>query len=144
MTKVALITGANKGIGKEIATQLGTEGVSVLIGARDSLKAQHVAQELSTQGIHAAPITIDVTVPDTLSEAARYIKQEFGQLDILINNAGVLLDSGKGEISTEQLMQTYDTNVFGVARTIEAMLPLLKKAAHPQIINLSSGLGSFA
>ncbi len=142
--QIALITGANKGIGKEIARQLGALGMTVLVGARDEGRGGEAATELKQQGLDAHAIQIDVTDAASIGEAAHRIEAEFGRLDILVNNAGITLDgdSPASTLDLDALRRTYETNVFGVFAVTQAMLPLLKKSEAGRIVNLSSGLGS--
>ncbi len=141
--KVALITGANKGIGKEIARQLGAQGFTVLLGARDAGRGADAAAELGQQGIDAHAVVLDVTNQASIDAAARRIDADFGKLDALVNNAGIALDSGPAStLDMETLRRTYDTNVFGVFAVTQAMLPLLRKSDAGRIVNMSSGLGS--
>ncbi len=94
MSKIALITGANKGIGKEIARQLGAQGMTVLIGARDAQRGEEAAAELKANGADAQAITLDVTDEASISAAAAKIEKDYGRLDVLVNNAGIALDRG--------------------------------------------------
>ncbi len=139
--KIALITGANKGIGKEIARQLGGLGMKVLVGVRDSGRGEEAVTELKAGGVDAEAIHIDVTDEASIIEAARQIDEKFGRLDVLINNAGIALET-TSVLDMDVLRRTYDTNVFGVFAVTKAMLPLLKKSAAGRIVNMSSGLGS--
>ena len=141
--KIALITGANKGIGKEIARQLGTQGLMVLIGARDETRGAEAAAELEAQDIDAHAVRLDVTNDDSIAAAASQIEREFGRLDVLVNNAGIALDNGPASATdVDILRRTYETNVFGVFAVTKVLLPLLKKSDAGRIVNLSSGLGS--
>lgn len=143
--KVALITGANKGIGLEIARQLGVQGITVLLGVRDENRGREAAEKLQADRIDARAVQLDVTQQDTIDAAANYIENEFGKLDILVNNAGVAIDNAPpSQLDIEILRRTYDTNVFGVFAVTKAMLPLLRKSDAGRIVNLSSGLGSLA
>ena len=143
--KIALITGANKGIAKEIARQLGAKGLTVLIGARDEKRGAETAAELKNEGINAYAITLDVTNQTSIDEAAGKIENDYGKLDVLINNAGIALDQvPPSQLDMEILRRTYETNVFGVFAVTKAMLPLLKKSEAGRIVNMSSGLGSLA
>lgn len=144
--KIALITGANKGIGKEIARQLGKQGMTVLIGARDEGRGQEAAEELKQQGIRAQAVRLDVTNADSIREAANTVERDFGRLDVLVNNAGVSLDgpSPASALDLETMRRTYDTNVFGVVAVTQAFLPLLRKSEAGRIVNMSSTLGSLA
>jgi len=148
--KVALITGANKGIGLETARQLGKLGITVLVGARDLKKGEAAAADLKKDGVDARAVKLDVDDPSDHTTAASWIGKEFGHLDILVNNAGVLLDPSDrsggdnttATISPELLRQTFETNVFATVALTQTLLPLLKKSAAGRIVNLSSVLGS--
>jgi NAD(P)-dependent dehydrogenase (short-subunit alcohol dehydrogenase family) len=143
--KIALITGANKGIGLETARQLATLGITVLAGARDEAKANAAAAELSKEGLDAHGIVIDVNDAGSIQKAADQIERDYGHLDILVNNAGVMLDDPKkrpGEQSLDVWRTTFETNLFGLVATTQALLPLLRKSAAGRIVNLSSILGS--
>lgn len=143
--KIALITGANKGIGLETARQLAKQGITVLAGARDEAKANAAAAQLSKEGLDAHGIVIDVNDADSIYEAAARIERDYGRLDILVNNAGVMLDDQNkkpSEQSIEVWRATFETNLFGLVATTQALLPLLRKSAAGRIVNLSSILGS--
>jgi len=141
--KIALITGANKGIGKEIARQLGALGMTVLIGARDAQRGEEAAAELKANGVDARAISIDVTDEAGISAAAAKIESDYGRLDILVNNAGIALDRGPSStLELADLRRTYETNVFGVFSVTKAFVPLLQKSEAGRIVNMSSGLGS--
>ncbi len=140
MQKIALITGANKSIGKEIARQLGRDfGFTVLIGAR----GEEAAQELQRAGIDAQLLPLLVTDADSVAAAARLVAGKFGKLDVLVNNAGIAKDSGPPSSTSLDLMrETYETNVFAPVALIQAFLPLLRQSEAARIVNVSSGLGS--
>jgi NAD(P)-dependent dehydrogenase (short-subunit alcohol dehydrogenase family) len=143
--KIALITGANKGIGLETARQLGRKEITVLVGARDAGKGESAVAKLRREGIDAHPIVIDVSDPKSVKEAAGKVERDFGRLDILVNNAGVLADAKEKKVSEQSLAtwrETFDTNVFGLIATTQAFLPLLRKSEAARIVNLSSILGS--
>jgi NAD(P)-dependent dehydrogenase (short-subunit alcohol dehydrogenase family) len=141
--KIALVTGANKGIGKEISRQLATRGVLVVMAARDLARGATAVAELKALGLPVEFIPLDVTSQSTVDAAAAEIGRRHGRLDILVNNAGIALDwIPASELTVEAYQQTFDTNVFGVFRVTQAMLPLLKKSRHGRIVNVSSGLGS--
>lgn len=142
-TGIALITGANKGIGLEIARQLGTQGITVLIGARDEKRGSVAAEKLQAENIDAHAVQLDVTNQQSIDAAAKYIESKFGKLDILVNNAGIFIDNAPpSQLDIEVLRRTYETNFFGVFAVTKAMLPLLRKAQAGRIVNISSGLGS--
>ena len=143
--KIALITGANKGIGLETARQLGQKDITVLIGARDLPKGEAAAGQLRQEGIDARALEIDVTQPASVRKAVAQVERDFGRLDILVNNAGVLIDDGKKKVSEQTLetwRQTFDANLFGLIDTTQAFLPLLRKSEAGRIVNVSSILGS--
>jgi NAD(P)-dependent dehydrogenase (short-subunit alcohol dehydrogenase family) len=145
MDRIAVVTGANKGIGLEIARQLAREEVTVFIGARDEARGRAAAEELRAEGLDARPLRLDVTDDASATAAASEIERQAGRLDILVNNAGIAIDDAPpSRVSIDVLKRTYETNVFGVVRTTQAFLPLLRKSAAGRIVNLSSGLGSLA
>jgi NAD(P)-dependent dehydrogenase (short-subunit alcohol dehydrogenase family) len=143
--KIALITGANKGIGLETARQLGEQGITVLLGARDEAKGNQAAEELRKAGLDAHGIVIDVNNVDSIEKTAARIERDYGRLDILVNNAGVMIDDQKKKPSEQSLdvwRKTFETNLFGLIATTQALLPLLRKSPGGRIVNLSSILGS--
>jgi NAD(P)-dependent dehydrogenase (short-subunit alcohol dehydrogenase family) len=147
MTTIALITGANKGIGFETARQLAKTGVHVLIGARDAAKGQAAVQTLQAEGLSAELLELDVTQEASVKAAAQSVTQRHGKLDILISNAGINPEFPQGIFSFEQLpldllMQIYQTNVFGSFLAMREFLPLLRKSDAGRIVNVSSSVGS--
>ena len=141
--RVAVVTGANKGIGLEIARQLGRQGITVFIGARDEARGREAAEKLRADGLDARPLRLEVTDDASVAAAAAFLGQEPGRLDILVNNAGIAIDDGPpSRVSLDVLRRTYETNVFGLVRVTQALLPLLRRSAAGRIVNLSSGLGS--
>ncbi|ADO55016.1 SDR family oxidoreductase [Paenibacillus polymyxa] len=143
-SKIVLITGGNKGIGFETARQLGNMGYEILIGARSEEKGHEAVTFLETENIKAKTVVLDVTNPSSVLSAVEWIEQEYGYLDILINNAGVFFEGNTppSELELSVLKNTYETNVFGVFSVTKTILPLLKKSSAGRIVNLSSGLGS--
>ncbi|HKV91319.1 MAG TPA: SDR family oxidoreductase [Candidatus Angelobacter sp.] len=143
--KIALITGANRGIGLEIARQLGGLGMIVVVGSRNAERGKVAGDLLRSQDIDAQVVELDVTRQDTIDAAVQEIERKFGRLDVLVNNAGVLLDRvSPAQIELAVLRSTYETNVFGAFAVTKAMLPLLKKSDAPRVVNISSGAGSLA
>ncbi|WP_437756966.1 SDR family oxidoreductase [Sorangium sp. So ce1389] len=142
--KVALVTGANKGIGFEVARQLGQRGMTALVGARDPERGEAAALRLREEGVDARFVRLDVTDGATIDAAARRIEAELGRLDVLVNNAGIALDRNKpSECNLDEVRQIYEVNVLGVVAVTKAMLPMLRRAApHARIVNVTSGLGS--
>ncbi|MEO6828206.1 MAG: SDR family NAD(P)-dependent oxidoreductase, partial [Acidobacteriaceae bacterium] len=145
--RVALITGANKGIGLETARQLGKLGIVVLTGARDTGKAESAAKTLKDEGIDARALKLDVTSASDRDAAVKFIGKHFGRLDILVNNAGIMIEGGwdgnnSSTVAAQDLHQTFATNFFAPVILTQALLPLLRKAPAARIVNLSSILGS--
>jgi NAD(P)-dependent dehydrogenase (short-subunit alcohol dehydrogenase family) len=143
--KIALITGANKGIGLETARQLGKKEITVLIGARDADKGNTAADELREKGLDAHAVVLDVTDSESIRKAAAQIERDYGRLDILVNNAGVLLDDEEKKVSEQSIdmwRKTLATNVIGLVETTQTFLPLLRQSEAGRIVNLSSILGS--
>ena len=141
---LALVTGANKGIGFETARRLGQQGIHVIIGARDTARGEEAVQKLAALAVQATFVQLDVTDEESIARAAQTLDETFGHIDILINNAGI---SGEdlhrpSETNLAAMRTVYDTNVFGVVAVTKAMLPLLRKSPAGRIVNLSSGLGS--
>ena len=147
MATVALITGANKGIGLETARQLGKKGFTVLVGARDAAKGDPAVASLKKDGIDARFIPIEVTDQASITAAAARVAKDFGHLDILVNNAGVNAEPWGQKVSDSNLnliRQTFDVNFFGLIAVTLAFLPLVRKAPNGRIVNLTSILGSLA
>lgn len=146
-SKVAFITGGNRGIGLETARQLGKQGVTVVIGSRDADKGKTVAEKLRAEGADVQSIRFDITKPTDYQDAYKFFDKNFGKLDILINNAGVLKESlgspnNTSSVDGAVLRETFDTNFFGTVALTQVLLPLIEKAPEGRIVNLSSILGS--
>jgi NAD(P)-dependent dehydrogenase (short-subunit alcohol dehydrogenase family) len=147
MTAIALITGANKGIGLETARQLAQQGIHVLIGARDTNKGEAAATALRAAGLQADFIPLEVSSEQSIKQAAQIVSDRYGKLDILINNAGIHPEYPQGIFSFEQMSlelitEIYQTNVFGPFLMIREFLPLLRQSAAGRIVNTSSSVGS--
>lgn len=141
--KIALVTGANKGIGLEIARQLTQLEYTGLIGARDAQRGQAAAQQLQAEGLDAIFLQLDVTNQESIDAAAQTIERQFGKLDVLVNNAAIAQDNAPpSQLDIAILRRTYETNVFGLFAVTKAMLPLLRKSEAGRIVNMSSGAGS--
>ena len=136
---VVLITGGNKGLGYETARRLIAMGHQVYLGCRDAERGKKAAEELG-----AGLVMLDVTSDDSVAGAVEALSAMVDHIDVLINNAGV---SGKfmkpEDMTSEEMLRVYNTNVFGVVRVTGAFLPLLRKSENPVIVNVASGLGSF-
>src|SRR6266545_315484 len=145
MTSIALITGANKGIGFETARLLGARGMTVLVGARDADRGEQAERALRGAGADAHFVWLDVTDEKSVHRAAEWVDTEYGRLDILVNNAGIARADGRGlpsDTTLATLREVYEINVFGVVAVTNAMLPLLRRAAAARIVNVSSEVGS--
>ena len=142
--RIALITGANKGIGLEIARQLGRAEVRVVIGARDAARGQAAAGMLRGEGLDAGFVQLDVLDAAGIRDAAATLAATYGRLDILVNNAGINdgADGPPGSAAIDAARRLFDTNFFGPLAVTQAMLPLLRLAPAARIVNMSSSLGS--
>jgi NAD(P)-dependent dehydrogenase (short-subunit alcohol dehydrogenase family) len=137
---VTLITGANKGLGYETARLLLDAGHTVLLGARDPDRGRRAADELGTTFVR-----IDVTDEASVTAAARQVAADHGHLDVLVNNAGIVGPRRPlAETTSAEVLAALDTNLLGVVRVTHAFLPLLRRSAHPRIVNVSSGTGSIS
>lgn len=146
-TRTALVTGANKGIGFAVAQGLGSIGFTVAVGARDDARREEAVERLSSAGVDAFGVALDVTSDDSVAAAAKTLERTAGRLDVLVNNAGISgrTDGGAQDPSTldlDVLRAVLDTNVFGAVRVTNAMLRLLRRAGSPRIVNMSSNMGS--
>ena len=140
MDTITLVTGANKGIGRETARRLAATGHTVLLGARDLDRGRSAAADLGVDFLH-----LDVTDQGSVDAAAARVRSEHGRLDVLVNNAAV--NSGVAPLertTAEQAAAVLDTNLLGVLRVTNAFVPLLQNSEHPRIVNVSSTVGSFA
>ena len=141
--KTVLITGANKGIGHEVARQLAAKGFHVFVGARNAKAGRKAAEDIAKQGGKATFLEIDVSNSDSVTAAAREFSNMADHLDVLVNNAGIIVDGDDGifEISDDLLRKTLDTNTLGALRVTRLFAPLLRKSKAPRVINVSSGGG---
>jgi NAD(P)-dependent dehydrogenase (short-subunit alcohol dehydrogenase family) len=145
--RVVLVTGANRGIGREVARQLAQRGDAVILTARDEAKARATAEELSVEmGVTLTPLALDVADPASIAAAAGHVSSDPGRLDVLVNNAGVGTDFGVAgtEPDFDAIQAALDTNFFGAYRLTIALLPLLRAGGHPRVVNVSSGMGGVA
>ena len=142
--RIAFVTGANKGIGFEVARRLGIAGMTVLLGARDAGLGQAAAAKLKAEDLGARFVALDLLVPATIEAAAARIATDFQRLDVLVNNAGINApgDAPPSVVDLGVVRRVMDTNFFGTLAVTQAMLPLLRKATGARIVNVSSGLGS--
>ena len=144
--KTVLVTGANKGIGHEVAWQLGRKGFHVFVGVRNSEKGQTATQALRKNGAVATFISLDVSAPESIRNAVQLVSGTADHLDVLINNAGVILegDNSITELDPATVTKTFHTNTLGPLLVTQAFLPLLSRSNAPRIINVSSGGGQLA
>lgn len=146
--RIALITGANKGLGFETSRRLAQQGITVLMGARSIAKGKAAVKQLKDKGLDVEFIHLDVTKPEQIKEAARQVRKKFGRLDILVNNAGMahreesLFGNSTETVSPKVLRATFAANFFGLVELTQALLPLIKKSDAGRIVNVASILGS--
>ncbi|MFF7157390.1 SDR family NAD(P)-dependent oxidoreductase [Streptomyces sp. NPDC008139] len=147
-TKIALVTGANKGIGYEIASGLGALGYRVGVGARDEGRLEVAVDKLRAAGVDAFGVPLDVTGDRSVTDAAELVERREGRLDALVNNAGISGPTGPGwtqdptTLDLDLVRTVVETNVLGVIRVTNAMLPLLRRSASPRVVNVSSSVAS--
>lgn len=144
--KVALVTGANKGIGLEIARQLAQAGIKVMMGARDSARGQQAAAGLASDGLDVEAVAIDLNDDKTIAATAETVAGRYGRLDILVNNAGmVAAEDGPPSVgSVAAARRLMETNFIGTLAVTQAMLPLLRQSQAGRIVNLATTLGSLS
>jgi NAD(P)-dependent dehydrogenase (short-subunit alcohol dehydrogenase family) len=143
-TTTALVTGANKGLGRETVRRLAALGWDVFLAARDTERGTAAVAELAEDGLDARFVPLDVTSDESVSAAADTVKRAVGRLDVLVNNAGVgAPPDTPSETSVTSLREVFEVNVFGSVRVTNAFLPLLRDAEQPRIVMVSSGMGSF-
>lgn len=144
---VALVTGANRGIGREVARQLAERGYEVVLSAREDAKAAQAATEVAAQtGGSVSALTLDVADPASIASAAERLRESPGRLDVLVNNAGAGTDWGVSGTAPDfdAMDRALQTNFYGAYRLTVALLELLRVSAHPRIVNVSSGMGGVA
>ena len=142
--RVAVVTGANKGIGFEICRQLADRGLRVVLTSRDADRGDDAHQKLDNDGVDVVYHRLDVDSEDSVQALAGYLEKEQGRVDVLVNNAGIMIDPpGKGvlETSLETFRETLETNFFGALRMCQAIVPIMQRGHYGRIVNLSSGLG---
>lgn len=147
--RIALVTGANKGLGIETSRRLAQQGVLVLMGCRSVAKGRAAAKELQKEGLPVEFLQLDVTKPEQIGKAAAMIKKRFKKLDILVNNAGISIDERGSQndtetVSSKVLRRTFDTNFFGLVELTQKLLELIKKSDSGRIVNVASIMGSLA
>lgn len=146
MPTIALVTGANRGLGFETARQLGAKGAQVIVAARNAAAGDQATQLLRSERIDAESVVLDVTSTDSVRAAANEVGRRHGRIDVLVNNAGILPEATENDagepLSLELFEQTFATNVFGPVAVVQEFLPLLRRAEAARIVNVSSTMGS--
>jgi NAD(P)-dependent dehydrogenase (short-subunit alcohol dehydrogenase family) len=143
---VALVTGANRGIGLQVCRQLARLGTHVVLGARDFAKGKAAAEQLASEGVRVTPCQLDVTDARSIEFALDRVISEIGGLDVLVNNAAILYDTWQNAVDADldQVRQALETNTFGAWNMVRACLSSLRRSAHPRVVNVSSEAGSLA
>ena len=142
--RVGLVTGANRGIGLEVCRQLASHGVTVLLGARDTVAGERAAASLRGEGLQVRAVRIDSTDPASFESAREFVACEFGQLDILVNNVGMGFDwmHTAADVPMQMLRETFEINFFSIVDLTQRLLPLLRRSPAARIVNQSSAIGS--
>jgi NAD(P)-dependent dehydrogenase (short-subunit alcohol dehydrogenase family) len=150
VTRTALVSGANRGIGFEIVRQLARLGVLAVIGARDPKDGMAAAEKLKPEGLDIPVVALDVDQDGSAAQAVAEVKRIYGRLDVLVNNAAILIDEPGGfkaslfDLKAETLRRTMETNLLGPMRLIQAAAPLMREQMYGRIVNISSGAGQLA
>ncbi|HEY9842536.1 MAG: SDR family oxidoreductase [Candidatus Sericytochromatia bacterium] len=147
--QLALVTGGNRGLGLEICRQLAKKGIQVILTSRDAAKGEAAVAELAGEGLTVEHHVLDVASGESIAALTEWVKQTYGHLEILVNNAGIMIDSGRGqrsvfEVTPETLHETMLTNVYGPLQLIQQLLPLMRKGGYGRIVNMSSGMGQLS
>ncbi|RUR84039.1 SDR family oxidoreductase [Chlorogloeopsis fritschii PCC 9212] len=143
--KIAVVTGANRGLGFEISRQLAKKGYQVILTSRDEAKGKAAAEKLQSEGLDVIYYHLDVTSDESSQKLAEFINQQFERLDVLVNNAGIYIDCNSVfDTPIDTLQETMETNVYGVLRVTQALIPLMKKQNYGRIVNVSSGAGQLS
>jgi len=145
-TPITLVTGGNRGIGKEVCRQLAEKGHTVILTSRNSAKGDQAAHELSKYPGDVVAVQLDVTDPASIQRASEKVRKQFGRLDALVNNAGIDYDTDQHVLTADlsRVRRILDTNVLGLWAVTQAFVPLLKESEHPRIVNVSSEAGSIS
>lgn len=141
--KIALVTGGNRGLGLETCKELAKKGLTVILTSRDEKKGQVQVKEINKEGLNVVFLRLDTDDPESIRHAVDWVTQTFGKLDVLVNNAAILLDA-KSKTDKRILSKTFETNVIGPYLLIEAFAPLMQKNHYGRIVNVSSQAGQLA
>ena len=143
---VALVTGANRGVGLEVARQLAGRGMSVILGSRNLAKGERAAETLGEEGLKVLPRELDVSDDGSVERMAAGVEEEFGRLDVLVNNAGILYDTWQRPLTADLdvVREALETNTFGAWRTCRVFVPLMRRGGYGRIVNVSSGASSLS
>ncbi|MFC1953297.1 SDR family oxidoreductase [Chloroflexota bacterium] len=144
--RIAVVTGANRGIGLEICRQLAANGIRVVLTARNIKKGSDAAESLNSEGADIRYCYLDVTDEESVQRAADYVMKSYGKLDILVNNAGVGVDRDNTclDINIDRVKENLETNTFGAMRVCKAFIPIMLKSEYGRIVNISSGMGALS
>ena len=144
--KIALVTGANRGIGLEICKQLARHNITVILSSRDSAKGETAKQGIEKEGLKVVYHPLDVTDENSIKQIETFIHEQYGRLDILVNNAGIFPGSMESALSSsvDTLRQAMETNLYGPFRLCQTFIPLMQKNNYGRIVNLSSGMGQLS
>ncbi len=148
--KIAVVTGGNRGIGFEVCRQLAKQDYQVVLTSRDEARGKAAIQQLQAEGLEAIHYPLDVTSPQSIEQLATLIREKFGRLDVLVNNAGVLLDYSEDsdgslfDLKLDILRKTMETNVYGPLLLCQALIPLIKQSGYGRVVNISSGAGQLS
>lgn len=149
-TRIALVTGGNRGIGLEIVRQLSRTGIMAVLGSRDLDKGREAAGKLASEGLEPPVVALDVRDAASIRAAVEEVLSLFGRIDVLVNNAGILKEgqtpeeSKVLEVSPQLAIETYDTNTLGPLRMMQAVVPIMQKGGYGRVVNISSGAGQLS
>ena len=145
MQKIAVVTGGNRGLGLETTRQLASAGIFVVLTSRDEIKGRTAVEQLEREGLTVAYHVLDVAKPQSIDRLSRYVLEQFGRADVLVNNAGVFLDvRGSADPLILRLRETMETNVYGPLLLAEQFIPTMRKNHYGRIVNVSSGMGQLS
>jgi NAD(P)-dependent dehydrogenase (short-subunit alcohol dehydrogenase family) len=144
--RLALVTGANRGIGLEIVRRLAMAGLEVILGSRDEAKGREAAAGVAREGLDVHVRVVDVADDDSVRRLGDSVLGEFGRLDVLVNNAGIAIDTGQPviKVDLDLVRQTLETNTFGAWRMCRAFVPAMRERGYGRVVNVSSGMGALA